>query len=223
MTAPAVAPRRRPGRPRANGTGPADPREDVLRHAAALFSSKGIGATRMRDIADAVGVSPPALYYHFDNVDAIVGALLRYVVVDSAAFATAAATGDGTAAGRLHSLVAHHVDRLTSGPYDLWFVAGMSDDVRARFPDVTRHATRWRRAVASVVRDGVAGGELAPVDPRLAVASVSGLVYGALELRHHGTTVDPEAVAALAVAALHAVTYPRAPCHGCSDPRASSS
>jgi AcrR family transcriptional regulator len=156
----------------------------------------------MRDIAAAVGVSPPALYYHFDNIDAIVDALLRYVVVESAAFATGAASGPDPAPQRLHALVSQHVDRLTSGPHDLWFVAGMSDDVRARFPDVTRHATRWRRAVAAVARDGARDGELRAVDPRLAVAAVSGLVYGALELRHHGGTVDADTVADLAVATL---------------------
>ncbi len=54
-----------------------------------------MGATRLSDIAASVGVSPPAIYYHFDNVDAIVEQLLTYVVEESAAFATAAARGAG--------------------------------------------------------------------------------------------------------------------------------
>jgi AcrR family transcriptional regulator len=191
---------RRRGRPRSTGSGSdLDAHEEILRHAAALFSAKGLGATRLCDIAASVGVSPPAIYYHFDNIEAIVEELLTYVVEESAAFATAAARRAGTTVDRLRILVQQHVARLTSGPYDLWFVAGMSDVERARFPDVSRHATRWRRAVERLVREGVDGGELRPVDPKLAVAAVSGLVYGALELRHRGAVIDADDVAELAV------------------------
>ena len=202
MTPRIAGPRRR-GRPRSTATSSGlEPREEILRHAATLFSSKGVGATRLSDIAASVGVSPPAIYYHFDNVDAIVEQLLTYVVEESAAFATAAALEHGTAADRLRALVEQHVERLTAGPYDVWFVAGMSDAERARFPAVTRQAVRWRQAVARLVQEGARSGELRSVDPQLAVAALSGLVYGALELRHRGAGVDATRVADLAVAAL---------------------
>lgn len=200
-----AATRPRRGRPRSTGAVPGlEPREEILRHAAALFSSKGVGATRLSDIAASVGVSPPAIYYYFDNVDEIVERLLTFVVEESAAFATAAAREDGAATDRLRALVVQHVERLTAGPYDLWFVAGLSDAERTRFPGVTRQAKRWRRAVERLVREGVEEGELRPVDPPFAVAAVSGLVYGALEHRHRGARVDAARVAELAVAALGA-------------------
>jgi hypothetical protein len=48
---------RRRGRPRSSERGSdLEPREEILRHAARLFSAKGLGATRLADIADAVGV-----------------------------------------------------------------------------------------------------------------------------------------------------------------------
>jgi AcrR family transcriptional regulator len=197
------ASRRRRGRPRSTASASGlDPREEILRHAAALFSAKGLGATRLRDIAASVGVSPPALYYHFDNIEAIVEDLLTYVVEESAAYATAAARGKGTAVDRLRLLLEQHVARLTAGPYDLWFVAGMSDVERARFPAVSRQATRWRRSVARLIREGVDRGELRAVDPELAVAAMSGLVYGALELRHRGALIDATDVAELAARSL---------------------
>lgn len=199
----APAPLRRPGRPRAVGrTSDLAPREEILRHAAALFSTAGVGATRMVDIAASVGMTAPAMYHYFDNRDAIVEALLGYVVDESAAFATAVAGGPGPCADRLGSLVRQHVERLTAGPYDLWFVAGLSARDAERFPSVGRKAGQWRRAVARLVREGADAGELAPIDPDLAVAAVSGLVYGALQLRHSRGTVDAGAVAALAVRSL---------------------
>jgi AcrR family transcriptional regulator len=199
---PTAGPRRR-GRPRTNERrSDLEPREEILRAAAALFSTAGVSATRLSDVAAGVGVSPPALYHYFENLDAIVEALLEYVVADSAAFATVAAGRPGACADRLHALVEHHVERLTAGPYDLWFVAGLSEDESRRFASVGRRATQWRRAVAGLVNEGVERGEFAPIDSALAVAALSGLVYGALELRHRQGTVNASEVAALAVRAL---------------------
>ena len=106
-------------------------------------------------------------------------------------------------AERLASLVAQHVERLASGPYDLWFVVGLSAEEARRYPAVNRRAAEWRRAVARVVSEGVEAGEFARVDRRVAVAAVSGLVYAALQMRHQDGTVDAAEFARLAVAALH--------------------
>jgi TetR/AcrR family transcriptional regulator len=194
---------RRRGRPRSRGGGSdLEPREEILRHAAALFSRKGVGATRLADIAASVGVSPPAIYYYFDNHRAIVEALLDYVVNESAAFAVAAASADGPCGDRLASLVGQHIERLTSGPYDVWFVAGLSDEEMTQFPGVARRAHEWRRAVATLVREGVERGEFDAVAPELAVDLLSGHVYGALQHRHREGSVDAQAAAQLAVRSL---------------------
>ena len=197
-----ATPRRR-GRPRAvERTSDVEPREEILQHAATLFSTAGLGATRLADVATSVGVSAPAIYHYFENLDAIVEALLQYVVEESAAFATAAAGRAGGCAERLRSLITQHVERLTSGPYDLWFVAGLSETEGRRFPSVGRKAAQWRRSVARLIGDGIDAGEFQPIDVDLAVAAVSGLVYGALQLRHERDVVDAGAVADLAVRSL---------------------
>ncbi len=183
---------RRWGRPRADGrVSTLEPKEEILVAAARLFSRQGVGATRITDVAEAIGVSPPSIYYHFAGLDDIVRALLDYVVDKSAAFATASATGPGTPARRLHSLVAQHVERLITGPFDLWFVVGMRDADGHRYPSAARQARAWRNAVARVVADGTAAGQFHPVDPELAVAAVSGLVYAALQERHRGRPIRP--------------------------------
>jgi AcrR family transcriptional regulator len=197
-----MTPSRR-GRPRSSGSGSdLEPREEILVAAARLFSGRGIGAIRMADIARAVGVTPASIYYHFDNREAIVEALLEYVVDESAAFATASAGRPGPCAERLRELLHQHISRLASGPYDLWFVAGISGEDTGRFHSVSTKAVRWRRAVSRLVAEGAAAGEFAPVEPALAVSILSGIVYGALERRHRGGEVDAALVATLAVGAL---------------------
>jgi AcrR family transcriptional regulator len=196
-----LAPASRRGRPRRITTDSGlEPREEILREAARLFSGRGVAATRLTDIAAAVGITAPTIYYHFENHDAIVGTLLAYVVDESAAFATAAARRSGPCSDRLESLVTHHVERLTSGPYDLWFVVGMSADESGRFRSVARKAAEWRRAVGRLVSEGIERGEFRPVDVTLALAAVSGLVYAALQLRHQLGSVDAAEVGRLAVA-----------------------
>ena len=142
------------------------------------------------------------MYHWFENLDAIIKSLLEYVVDESAAYATAAADRSGNPSDRLHALVRRHVERLTSGPYDLWFVAGMSERDSRRFESVGRKATQWRRAVARLVAEGCSDGTFTPIDPDLALAAVFGLVYGALQLRHQRGAVDAAAVADLVVASL---------------------
>jgi AcrR family transcriptional regulator len=202
VTSPISKSPRRRGRPRRRVGSGAEPREEILQRAASLFATKGIGATRITDIAEAVGVTAPTIYYYYDDLDAIVEALLRYVVDESAAFATHEADRSGPCAERLQSLVRQHVSRLTSGPYDLWFVAGLTEADAARFPRVATSATRWRRAVVRLVETGVADGELRPVAPPLALAMISGVVYGALQLRHARGQVDADEVARFAVCPL---------------------
>lgn len=202
MTAKSPAPRRR-GRPRGvQRTSDLEPREEILRHAAVLFSTAGVSGTRVADIASSIGVSSPAIYNWFENLDAIVEALLDYVVVESAAFATAVARRPGRCTERLQALITRHVERLTSGPYDLWFVAGLSETELLRFPSVGRRASQWRRAVTRLVHEGIEAGEFDPIDTQFAVAAVSGLVYGALQLRHTHGAVDAAAVAEMAVRSL---------------------
>lgn len=52
-------------------------RQNVLEKAAILFSERGIASTNLQDIAEAVGLSRPALYYYFKNKDEVISALVE--------------------------------------------------------------------------------------------------------------------------------------------------
>jgi AcrR family transcriptional regulator len=51
-------------------------RERILEAALALFAEKGYDATSMREIAEHLGITKAALYYHFDSKASIVRAML---------------------------------------------------------------------------------------------------------------------------------------------------
>jgi AcrR family transcriptional regulator len=53
-------------------------REEILRVALNLFASKGIEGTGLREIANRIGVSQPALYHYFASKDALVDAVIDW-------------------------------------------------------------------------------------------------------------------------------------------------
>jgi AcrR family transcriptional regulator len=61
-------------------------REGILSASRDLFFEKGLTATSMRDIANAVGLAQSSLYNHFETKDALVMAVMErsFEVVDSA-------------------------------------------------------------------------------------------------------------------------------------------
>ena len=55
----------------------AQTRAEILRVALELFTEKGYEATSTRDISGALGITKSALYYHFENKEAIVASLVE--------------------------------------------------------------------------------------------------------------------------------------------------
>ncbi|MEU3270246.1 TetR/AcrR family transcriptional regulator [Saccharomonospora sp. NPDC006951] len=73
---------------------PQDRRSVILQHAATLFASKGIVATTVREIADAVGILSGSLYHHFKSKDEMVDAIVTNYLDDlSARYAEIMAAG----------------------------------------------------------------------------------------------------------------------------------
>lgn len=61
---------------------PQDRRTVILGHAADLFAAKGIVATTVREIADAVGILSGSLYHHFKSKDEMVDAIVSSYLAD---------------------------------------------------------------------------------------------------------------------------------------------
>ena len=57
---------------------------EVLDRAVGLFAERGFAGTSLKDVADAVGLSRPAIYYYFPSKDALLEELLAGVTVSAA-------------------------------------------------------------------------------------------------------------------------------------------
>ncbi|MFJ9389817.1 TetR/AcrR family transcriptional regulator [Nocardioides sp. NPDC101246] len=120
------------GRPRHTGQTPSiSAREDILDHAARLFTSRGYAGTSTREIAEAAGIRQASLYYHFADKSAILGELLEQTVrptVDKVDEIEQLAVAHGWATV-LYILVLVDIHTLAVAPHN----AGMLP----RLPDVT--------------------------------------------------------------------------------------
>ncbi|MCF3937985.1 MULTISPECIES: TetR/AcrR family transcriptional regulator [Gordonia] len=111
---------------------PADRRDVILRVAAKAFSDSGYHAVRLDDIADAAGISAPALYRHFPNKYALFAETARSLAGALAA-ATAAVPSSpedpaGELRGLLGALTAAAVDNRRTGGIYHWEADYLVDD-----------------------------------------------------------------------------------------------
>jgi AcrR family transcriptional regulator len=58
------------------------PREEILQRASLLFYERGYGATSIRDIAEAVGLSSSTMYHHFASKQDVLYAIVRRFMTD---------------------------------------------------------------------------------------------------------------------------------------------
>jgi len=106
-------------KPRRRYAGTEERRERLLDTVAALVARKGYEATSMRDVSEALGVSPAGLYYHFKGKEDLLfqiqfrtfSALLKAQEV--------VATVPGTAEERFRRLMIGHLAFFSSHPNEL--------------------------------------------------------------------------------------------------------
>ncbi|WP_137843673.1 TetR/AcrR family transcriptional regulator [Microbacterium sp. 2FI] len=92
------------------GRAKADRHAAILSEAARLFAARGFAGVSLEDLGSAVGVSGPALYRHFANKQALLGAILVGVSERLLAGGQAVITAGGSPDRQLRALIAFHVD-----------------------------------------------------------------------------------------------------------------
>jgi len=153
-------------------------REQILSEAAALFSEKGLNGTRVRDIADACGVTEAILYRHFPSKDALFEAALSEQIARHDTEGFLASLPEGLSLEGTFQAVARLI--LDIGLEDpvihrLLLTASLSGSARTQGIYVT-----WRvpfvQHLERLVRQGIERGELRPVDPLLTARAFVGMV-----------------------------------------------
>jgi len=177
---------------------PGSTRERILDVALDLFVDQGFDKTSLREIAERLGVTKAALYYHFESKDEILQALHL----------------------RVHELLRHPLAQLGDGPpsRSAWagFLDGLIDEITAN----SRLFLMHQRNAAALVHlpdhggaevepeqlfRGMVGNPALPLDDRVRIAgSLAVVLAGAAMLVVPGTEVpEHEALAGAVRAAVH--------------------
>ena len=163
-----------------------DRRELILASAAEMFARKGIGATTVREIADAVGVLSGSLYHHFESKDAIVDQILsRYLDAIRARYAEVLASGTSPAEC-LHDLVLTSLQVAEEQPHATAIYQNELHYLREqpRFQNVQAAAADVQRTWLGVIEQGVADGSFrADITPRVFYRLIRDAVW--LSVRWH--------------------------------------
>lgn len=177
----------------------------ILRVAADLFAQRSYAGTTTRQIAEAVGIQQPSLFYHFPSKAHIVDALIEWDLGRIMPFVRELSSSPHPAAVRLYAYLAFDVGHLMESPFNL---AGVySDDVmgEARFKKWRSLLEERRGVVRDTVQDGIDEGSFIEMSPALASETVTGVILGMLKF-HSGLQdeqrVDHEAVVSLVLRGL---------------------
>jgi len=142
-----------------------DRHQEILEAAARVITDRGLGETRISDIAERCGVSPGLILYYFESKDRLLVEALTYAN-DKYYLAQARDLRRlGTARERFERLVDLSVPGLLPDferleEWALWieiWVRALRDPALAKEAEVLDR--RWRQSIADIVRSGRETGE----------------------------------------------------------------
>jgi AcrR family transcriptional regulator len=187
----------------------------VLRAARACIVALGYEHVTMRDIAETAGVSTGTVVHYFRDKENVLEAALLGKIQDTGIAFRAALAGAQTARERLERLVEASLPASDEvrDEWRLWLTFWSEATRNERLRAVSdRQHQRWTRFLARILREGVAAGEFAPMDPEATATQIAALVDGlALQATLGNPVLSPARMRALCLDALRRLLPPDEP------------
>ncbi|MEW5991746.1 MAG: TetR family transcriptional regulator C-terminal domain-containing protein [Chloroflexota bacterium] len=170
----------------------ADRRRDAIVNAAlAVARRKGLAATTVRDVAEAMGSSSGLVHHYFATMDDVLAAAFERVAADDlrrTAYAVAAAADPEAA---LVAFFRAYAPADADWAFQLWLDAWAE---AARRPALRATSERlnlaWQTLVEGIIRDGVQAGRFSCPDPAAAAWRIISVLDGlALQVVAHETVI----------------------------------
>lgn len=152
-------------------------RKAVLREAARAFRSKGYHGTSLDDVARALNVTKPALYYYFKSKEEILFRCHMFALDLGDRAVKEARASEGSGREMLARYLGRYIELLTSELGDLAMLSevdALTGDYRR---EILRRRRRFDRQFRNMIAAGVADGSIRPVDPKLSVFFFMGTVH----------------------------------------------
>jgi AcrR family transcriptional regulator len=151
--------------------------QEILEHATRLFALRGYAGTSLQDIADAVGLTRPALYYYVKGKDELLAKLVAEITEESAASIGAIARrADLDPAAKLRAIVKASVQRQAEHAARFRLLLLSEAELPAEIAAAHEAGRRAvLKSIAGVINRGVEEGVFRPVDARIVALGVLGM------------------------------------------------
>ena len=151
-------------------------RPQLLEAAAGVIAERGIAQTRIADVAERAGTSPPAVLYWFDSKDEL---LAEALTVDEERYyqrLTERLEALASPRDRLRLLLESSAEEYDSTLWmELWTRALRDASTRRTR---RRLDQRWRGQIADLIRQGQRAGEFGAADPEEVALVLAALIDG---------------------------------------------
>ncbi|RIJ71337.1 TetR/AcrR family transcriptional regulator [Nakamurella silvestris] len=137
-----------------------DRRTVILDKAAGLFASKGIAATTVREIAEAVGILSGSLYHHFTSKDDMVDAIVRTYLDDLVSVYTEIVAQESDPRKQLTALVHGSLSVIEAHPHatEIYQNSGNYLSSLVGYEHIKINAAKVQKTWLDVIGNGVVTG-----------------------------------------------------------------
>jgi AcrR family transcriptional regulator len=179
----------------------------IMAAATRLFAERGFAGTNLQDIAEATGLTRPALYHYFKSKESLLSRLVTELTESPAEELERIRTrADASVRERLHDMAFAVALQQATNPERFRLLVRSEAELPEGLSEI--YATGRRqvlKAFATVIDEGVQSGELRPVDARTSALGVIGLCNWVAWWHHPGGD-DAEVAEALAQMAVASVS-----------------
>jgi AcrR family transcriptional regulator len=150
---------------------------EILERAAELFAERGFGGTTVQDIADALGMSRPALYYYVKSKDVILEQLVENLSInDAKVLEGIRRRRSGDPAEKLHEMAQHLATNAGSNPHQTQILAQSKHHLPDGIAQLNRDAERSIvQSLIWVLEQGMRRAQFRQLDPRTAALAIIGM------------------------------------------------
>jgi AcrR family transcriptional regulator len=150
-----------------------DRKEQIYSTARSLFRERGYPATTVRDIAREMNMQAGSLYAHIESKEDVLWEIVNRAADQFLEAAEPIATSEMVPTDKLRELVRAHVGVVAGNLAEAtiflheWKFLG-----EERRRNIAQRRNRYESLYRRVVEDGIASGEFAPTDPKMATLLV---------------------------------------------------
>lgn len=152
-------------------------RREILDVAERLFWEKGFHATSMEDVADAIGLTKPAIYHYFASKDDILLEIRQSIMDEMLELTDGVLQADGEPIDKLRNVLVSHTEVVLRRRRANKVYHEEAGSLPAGRERGTRAAERaYEDVVRGLYAEGVVDGHLRDVDPGIGVAVLMGAI-----------------------------------------------